>query len=260
MRNSRVLKKLRAGGVASCVKINLDSSRAAEMAAMAGVDCLWLCMEHVPNDLSLIERQILAAKAHDADSLVRVSRGGYSDYIRPFELDATGIMVPHIMSLEDAKNVVRMTKFHPIGRRPIDGGNTDGEFCAIDMVEYMEHSNREKFVMVQIEDPEPLDELDDIAALDGIDMLFFGPADFSQGIGAPGQWDDPRITDVRKRVAQAARKHGKFAGTTGNPDTFMELVEMGYQFIPLASDVRPLSVYFREAVDKFNSKANSYTR
>jgi len=153
-----------------------------------------------------------------------------------------------------------MTKFHPIGRRPIDGGNTDGEFCAIDMVEYMEHSNREKFVMVQIEDPEPLDELDDIAALDGIDMLFFGPADFSQGIGAPGQWDDPRITDVRKRVAQAARKHGKFAGTTGNPDTFMELVEMGYQFIPLASDVRPLSVYFREAVDKFNSKANSYTR
>ncbi len=253
MRNSRVLKKLRAGEVASCLKINLDSSRAAEMAAMAGVDCLWLCMEHVPNDLSLIERQILAAKAHNADSLVRVSRGGYSDYIRPFELDATGIMVPHIMSLQDAKNVVRMTKFHPIGRRPIDGGNTDGEFCALGMVEYMEHSNKEKFVMVQIEDPEPLDELDEIAALEGIDMLFFGPADFSQGIGAPGQWDDPRIADVRKRVAQAAKRHGKFAGTTGSPDTFMQLVDLGYQFIPIGSDVRPLSQHFNEAVKKFNN-------
>lgn len=254
MRSSRVLRKLRAGEIVSCLKVNLDSNRAVEMAAMSGTDCVWLCMEHVPNDLSLIERQILAAKCHDVDTMVRVSRGGYSDYIRPFELDATGIMVPHIMSLEDAKNVVRMTKFHPIGRRPIDGGNADGDFCGADMLEYMAHSNHEKFVTIQIEDPEPLDELDEIAALDGIDMLFFGPADFSQGIGAPGQWNDPRISDTRKRVAEAAVKHGKIAATTGSPDDVDNFVKMGYRFIAIGGDVRGLLTHFEDLVDRFKSQ------
>ncbi|MCE5323332.1 aldolase [bacterium] len=255
MKNSKVLRKLRAGEIVSCVKLNLDSSRAAEMAAMAGFDCLWLCMEHVPNDLALIERQILAAKAYDADTMVRVPRGCYSDYIRPLELDATGIMVPHIMSLEDAKNVVRMTRFFPIGRRPIDGGNSDGDFCAAEMVEYMEFANRERFITVQIEDPEPLDDLDAIAALDGIDMLFFGPADFSQGIGAPGQWNDERIIETRKRVAQAATKHGKFAGTTGNVNNIEELVDLGYTFLPMGSDVRTLTGFFNDTAFKFAQTA-----
>ena len=127
MRPSRTLAKLRSGGVASCCfKLNLADARAAEIAAMAGFDCLWTDREHVPNDLSAVEKIIWAAKAHNADVIVRVPRGSYSDYIRPLELDAAGIMVPHIMSLADAQNVVRMTRFHPVGRRPVDGGNADG--------------------------------------------------------------------------------------------------------------------------------------
>jgi 4-hydroxy-2-oxoheptanedioate aldolase len=216
------------------------------MAAMTGVDCVWLCTEHVPNDWFLLERQVLAAKSQGADAMVRVARGSYSDYIRPLEMDAAGIMVPHVMSLEDARNVVRMTRFHPIGRRPVDGGNADADFVRAGMVEYMAHANRERFVAIQIEDPEPLDELEEIAALEGIDMLFFGPADFSQGIGAPGQWDDPRIADTRKRVVEAALRHGKFAGTPGTPDTLDQLVKMGYRFIPMGSDVSGLTSYFRD--------------
>jgi len=114
MRPSRTLAKLRAGGIASCFKLNLADARAAEIAALAGFDCLWTDREHVPNDLSVVEACIWAAKAHDTDVIVRVSRGGYSDYIRPLELDAAGIMVPHVMSLADAQNVVRMTRFHPV--------------------------------------------------------------------------------------------------------------------------------------------------
>lgn len=246
MKGSRVLQKLRAGKVATCIKLNLDSSRVVEMAAMTGVDCVWLCTEHVPNDLALLERQILAAKSQGADSMVRVARGSYSDYIRPLEMDCSGIMVPHVMGLEDAKHVVKTTRFHPIGRRPVDGGNADGEFTRIGILEYMAHANQDRFVAIQIEDPEPLDELEEIAALEGIDMLFFGPADFSQGIGAPGQWDDPRIADTRKRVVDAALRHGKFAGTPGSPDTLDELVRMGYRFIPMGADVIGLTSYFRD--------------
>jgi len=70
---------------------------------MAGFDCLWLDMEHVANDYATIEHGIWAAKSRDTDVLVRVPRGSYSDLVRPLELDAAGIMVPHVMSLADAK-------------------------------------------------------------------------------------------------------------------------------------------------------------
>ena len=237
MRPSRVLNKLRQGQVVTCYKLNLDSARVVEVGAIAGFDCLWTDMEHTANDLALVERQITVAKMHDVDVLVRVARGSYSDYVRPLELDAAGIMVPHIMSLADARNVVRMTRFHPVGRRPVDGGNADGAYCAIDFKEYLRQANRERFVIVQIEDPEPLAELEDIARVDGIDMLFFGPGDFSHGIGAPGEWDDPRITATRRRVAEVCRAHGKFAGTVGSPEQAADLIGMGYRFLNIGADV-----------------------
>ena len=90
MRESCVLKKLRAGEVVSCFKLNLSCARAAEIAAMHGFDCLWTDMEHVPDDWSVVEKQILAAKTRNVDVMVRVARGGYSDYIKPLELDASG--------------------------------------------------------------------------------------------------------------------------------------------------------------------------
>jgi 4-hydroxy-2-oxoheptanedioate aldolase len=84
---------------------------------------------------------------------------------RAFEIAAmSGIMVPHIMNLEDAINVVRMTRFHPFGRRLVDGGNADGSYCNLDFDEYLKVSNQQKFVVVQIEDPEPLEELKAIAS------------------------------------------------------------------------------------------------
>lgn len=248
---SRVLKKLRQGEVVTCTKVNLESSRAMEITAMAGYDCLWLDMEHVPNDWLNVEKQILAAKAHGADVMVRVSRGSYSDHIKPLELDAAGIMVPHIMGLEDAQKVARMTRFHPVGRRAVDGGNADGAYCQVDFLDYLQQANEQRFVVVQIEDPEPLAELEAIARVPGIDMLFFGPSDFSQGIGAPGQWDHPEIIRTRQRVAEVCLAHGKFAGTVGSPSQAGDLVAMGYQFISIGADVIQLFDGCRELLNQF---------
>ncbi len=253
MRESRVLKKLREGEIVSCFKVNSNDGQIAELSAMAGFDCLWLDREHIAQDWSAVAAQNWAAKAHDVDVMVRVSRGGYSDYIKPLEMDATGILVPHIMSLEDAKKVVQTTRFHPVGRRPIDGGNADGNYANLNFNEYLKQSNEQKFVILQIEDPEPLEELEAIAELDGYDMLFFGPGDFSQGIGAPGQWDHPRLIEARKKVAEVARKYGKFAATTGGIQSLKEFVDMGYQFISIGADVIGLSAYCNELVSSFNN-------
>lgn len=254
MRESRVLRKLRSGDPVLSFKINLADARVCDLAAMMGFDCLWLDMEHVANTWSAIEEQIRAAKVHDVDAMVRVARGSYSDHIRPLELDAAGIMVPHVLSLADARNVVRMTRFHPVGRRPVDGGNADGGYANIDFTEYLRQSNENRFVVLQIEDPEPLEELESIAALEGFDMLFFGPGDFSQGIGAPGDFGHPRLIDARKRVAEAALRHGKFAGTTTPLDRVGEMIALGYRFLNVGADVLGLNQYCRSIVEKWDEQ------
>lgn len=254
MRESRVLKKLRGGDSASCFKINLTDPKVCEIAAMSGFDCVWLDQEHIGTDWSALSSGIWAAKSHDTDVVVRVPRGSYSDYIRPLEMDAAGIIVPHIMNLEDAKRVVNMTRFHPVGRRPVDGGNADGGYTTLEFNEYIAQANRQRFVVLQIEDPEPLDDLEAIAELEGYDILFFGPGDFSHGIGAPGQWDHPKLLETRKRVAQVANKYGKFAATTGSIGNLDELTDMGYRFVSVGADVVALTKYCRELVRDFASR------
>ena len=251
MRRSRVLERLRSGRAVSCIKLNLDNARVAELAAMAGVDCLWLALEHVASDWAVLEAQIYAAKAYDVDVMVRVARGSYSDYIRPLELDAAGIMVPHIMSLADAQSVIRMTRFHPIGRRPIDGGNADGAYAQVGLKDYIRQANEDRFIVFQIEDPEPMAELEAIASLPGLDMLFFGQGDFSHGLGAPGEANHPKLVDARKRVAEVALAKGKFAGTTGPVGSVPEFLSLGYRFLGIGADVLGLAPYFGGLVKDF---------
>ena len=250
MRKSRVLAKMRNGQPAVSVKLNLRDPRGAEIAARSGFDCIWIDLEHSPNSIDQVEDVVRAAKIYDCDVLTRVEKGGYNDYIKPLEADSTGIMVPHLMSLQEAKEIVYYTKFHPIGRRPLDGGNADGAYTMVDGKQYMETANRERFTVVQIEDPEPLKELDEICALEGIDMIFFGPADFSQGIGAPLDFANAELQRVRKLVAQKAKEYGKFAGTVGSVDNFYDLVAMGYDFINIESDVCVLPKAYKEELAK----------
>ena len=246
MRRSRVLEIIRSGGVALCAKTNFTDPRAVELICRCNFDCIWLDIEHTPNTLEQTENQVRAAKVYDVDTLVRIARGGYGNIIHPLEMDATGIMVPHIMSLEDARKVAWLSRFHPIGRRPYDGGNLDGAFCTIPVESYMRQANEQRFVIAQIEDPEPLDELEEIIQVEGIDMYLLGPGDFSQGIGAPGQWDHPKIDQTRRRIAELARKHGKFAAATGPAAMLGDLIDMGYQFVNVCADVVSLYQSFTE--------------
>jgi 4-hydroxy-2-oxoheptanedioate aldolase len=251
MKPSKVLRKLRNGEVVNCINVHFDP-QVTDIVGRAGFDCVWIDNEHLAQDWSSLQTHIWAAKSNDMDVMVRVSRGGYSDYIKPLEMDATGIMVPHIMGIDDARKVVQMTRFHPIGRRPLDGGNADGAYATINYADYLPLANRERFIIVQIEDPEPMADLDAIASLDGIDMLFFGPADFSQGIGAPGEWDHPKLVDARRRVAEVAIKHGKFAGTTGNINNMAVLMELGYKFINIGADVLAVGEYCKNLMAGFS--------
>jgi len=246
---SRVLRLIREGQLPTVLKINLSDPRVVEAAGFCGADAVWLCNEHVPNDWNSLEGQIRAARIHRMDSIVRVSRGSYSDYVRPFEAGATGIIVPHVTDADEARQIVEWVRFHPMGKRALDGGNVDGQFCLLPLDEYLEHSNTERFVILQIESPEALENVEEIAAVPGFEGLLFGPGDFSHRIGKAGQIDDPVVVAARKRVAAAANKNGKFAVTAGLIAPFEELVAEGHKLIGIGADVVGITSYIQQRLD-----------
>ncbi len=248
VRASRILKTLGAGKIPTCFKLNLADARAVELAGLAGADAVWLCHEHVPNDWLNVENMIRAARVHDMDAIVRVAKGSYSDYVKPLEAGATGIMVPHVASAEEARRIVEMARFQPLGRRPIDGGNIDGAFCQIATSDYIAQCNREQFLIFQIESPEALEHVERIAAVPGFNGLLFGAGDFSHLIGKAGQVGAPEVAAARQRVAAAARANGKFAMTAGLVAPWEVQAAEGYNMFNLGADVIGLGQYFRQKI------------
>ncbi|MBQ8551253.1 MAG: aldolase [Clostridia bacterium] len=251
-KNSPMIEKLRRDELVVSVKLNVSDAVIAELAAYAGFDAVWLDMEHCPSDYQEIKNAFYAAKARGAETIVRTPRGAYSNLTRPLEMDAAAIMVPHVMSKQDAEQVAHYTKFHPIGRRPIDGGNGDGMYCLMGTEDYIKYSNEQKLTIIQIEDIEAYEQIEEIAAVPGIDMLFFGPADFSHSIGEPVNIGNDRTMEAKRRVAEVARRHGKLAGTVGGVGNMRELYDMGYRLINLGADVVALGAYFTDIMKNVN--------
>ena len=95
--------------------------------------------------------------------------------------------------------------------------------------------------------------------MEGIDIIFFGPGDFSHAIGAAGQWNDPRIARARKRIAEAAVRHGKIAGTVGGLENMNELLDMGYRFLNIGADVVALNAYCSSRVSGWSKNVARQT-
>jgi 4-hydroxy-2-oxoheptanedioate aldolase len=251
MRASRVREKLAAGKPVLVTKMNTLDPMVADIVGLTGFDCLWLCNEHTGIDWDRMGHLIRAAAMNGTDTVIRVSKGSYSDYIRPLELGATGIMVPHCMSGREAREIGRATRFQPLGRRALDGGNCDGLYCLVPVKDYLRLANENTFVVVQIEDPEALDHIDDIVKAPGVDVIFIGPGDLSHGLGDPGNIGHPRIQDAIMEVARACRRHNKHWGLPVTADTVQRYLDLGARFLSSGADVLGLGTYFKDLRDRF---------
>lgn len=237
MYESRVLRKLRNGEPVWCAKTNLTDPNAVEIFGAVGIHCVWLCMEHGPINLESVHNQVRAAKMMGMDSLVRVPRGCYSDIARPLEMDATGVMVPHCMNGGEARDIVRMARFQPVGRRAWDGGNSDGPFCMRPPKEYLQRANEERFLVVQIEDKEAVECMEDIVAVDGIDVFFLGPGDLSHSYGVPGEFSHLLVLEAIDKLAGLCKQYNRWWGIPCPPEKAPELLEKGARFLAAGSDV-----------------------
>ena len=238
MRKSKVLAKLRNGECVISIGISFtSSSRVTELAGLTGFDCLWIDMEHRPFDYDDVFHLVQGARAADTDCVVRIRKECEANYFRPLEDGAAGIMVPDCKSAQEAREVISHCKYPPLGSRGIDGVGPDADYGMVAAKEYMTHANRETFVIVQIEDRETVERVDEIAAVEGVDILFIGPGDLTKSYGILGDTKNPIFMDAVKKVADAAARHGKWWGLpAGNVETAQMYIDMGARFINCTSD------------------------
>jgi 2-dehydro-3-deoxyglucarate aldolase/4-hydroxy-2-oxoheptanedioate aldolase len=178
-----------------------------------GYDGLWIDAEHVQPTVRELEVASLAAAASGLDCFVRLPATDYAAVMRPLEAGVGGVMISMSRSAADVERAVRWAKFYPRGERGLNGGNRDGRFGLEPLDAYVERVNRETFVGIQVETAGALEEIEAIAAVPDVDLLFIGPADLSQVLGVPGQFEHARCFEAIERVATVCERVGKPWGT-----------------------------------------------
>jgi 4-hydroxy-2-oxoheptanedioate aldolase len=238
VRTSIVKKKLRRDEAALVVCLHYTDASIHEMTSLMGFDCIWLDLEHHGYSVETATQMMRAARVGSSDILARPAKGEFMRMSRLLEMGATGILYPRCDNAEEAAEVVRWAKFAPQGQRGADGANADMPYLMMPIGEYVRKANEETFVAIQVEDADGVARADEIAAVDGVDILFFGPGDFSILSGFPGQMDHPEIQRAMEHVAAAARRHGKHWGMPCfSPDHGRKLLDMGARFLAHGADI-----------------------
>jgi len=204
-----------------------------------GFHGLWFDMEHVGLSTRDLEIATAIARGQNLDTFCRVAPTDYATVTRCFEAGSSGIMAAQIFSASQAEEFVKWSKFAPRGYRGLNTGGWDARFTTMPAAEFTRRANDETFVAIQIETLQSVDECEAIAAIDGVDALFVGPADLSQSLGVTGQFFDDKCLAAIDRVATACRNTGKqWAAVAFNPQHARMLVDKGCRMISPANDTR----------------------
>jgi 2-dehydro-3-deoxyglucarate aldolase/4-hydroxy-2-oxoheptanedioate aldolase len=217
--------------------LDLASPASAELCAAAGYDWLLVDLEHgaaTESDLLGLLHAIDAGG--DSVPLVRPQSGERIRIGRALDVGAVGIMVPRLDSAEQAREAVSFLRYPPTGIR---GVATRVRGAGLGAVAHgdVQRLNDRVLGIIQIESVGGLRDADAIAAIDGVDVLFVGPADLSHSLGVPGRFDSPEYGSALEHVVAACRAHGKAAGILVY-DTAVVLrhLELGFTFVGIGAD------------------------
>jgi 4-hydroxy-2-oxoheptanedioate aldolase len=252
MRTSRVKAKLRNKEPVLITALHFPDPQVYEMVSLMGFDGIWLDMEHHPPSVETAAHLVRAARVGSSDVMIRPAKGEFMRLGRMLEIGAQGIMYPRCSGPDEAREVVQWSKFAPLGRRGFDGGNPDMPYCSMAIPDYLKQANDETFLVIQLEDQSAVDQADEIAAVPGVDVIFFGPADFTILSGIPGQFDHPQVQQAMEKISTAAKKAGKVWGMpTWSVEMTQKLLEMGARFLAHGCDIVMVKTSMEETQRKF---------
>ena len=224
LRPNRAKEKLAAGEIVTCLA-GVDTPYLVDFVGHLGIDAVWFEAEHGPVDFDAVGNLTRAADLWGMTPIVRVASANYSTIYRTLDMGAMGIVVPHVDTVEDARLVVESTKYAPIGRRGMYGPR---QSFGVD--NYLEKANDQTMTIVLIEDIKAVNNLDEILAVDHIDVYHVAPSDLAQSMGHIGHDDHP---DVQRTIDESLARiiaAGKTAGTTVGAHNVGRFRDQGVKF------------------------------
>ena len=197
-------------------------------------DYVWIDTEHGSYDIRAV-REKMAVFPKETAGLVRVTGTSPKEVERSLDAGADGVIIPKRTTVEEVREYVEAAYYPPEGNRGAAGSIAAGEF-GLDFDTYFERANENVFVMVQVERKELLDDIDEVAQIDGIDALFVSGSDLSISLGVPFNTTAPVFQRAAEKVRQAADRNGLVSATIPTEQDVDTLLEQGYRLFLLGSD------------------------
>ncbi len=235
-----LIRRLAAEESVLCLPLRISRlPHVVHMAKAAGFDALYVDMEHSTIALDDVSALCLAAAGAGVAPLVRVpSHDPY--YIgRTLEGGACGVIVPHVDTAAEARGVVSAALFPPLGHRSLAGAGVAFGYAQQSVEETQRQLNANTIVIAMIESTQGVENADEIAAVEGIDLLLVGTGDLTEQLGIAGQHRHPQIVAAYERVAAACRRHGRWlgvAGIKGQASVLRDLHQLGARFLSARND------------------------
>ena len=224
--------KLAAGEPAFGVSVMFPSPHVVEMLGALGFDWVLLDCEHGSLSPESVELMAMAAQASGMTPIARPATRSAEHIAQVLDRGVLGVQVPHVVTAQDAREVVQAVKYHPLGRRGLAAGTRSASYDAHgSMADYVRAANEATLIAAQIEDEAALANVDAIAAVDGIDVVFIGPSDLSQSMGHPGNAKAPRVAQAIDACLARIRASGKTPGMPSGADNVAEVLGKGVRYV-----------------------------
>ena len=224
--------------------------------ANAGCRFVFYDMEHTGLGYETLKWLFSTCRGLPIEPMVRVPRGEYTWLARALDLGARGVMIPMVESAGQARSIVQACRYPPLGRRGAAFGFAQCDYQGGDIGQKIRDYHDRTLVVAQIETERGLAAVEEIAAVDGIDVLWVGHFDLSNFMGIPAQFDNPTFLQAMQHVADVAKQHGKAAGFMATDPAWVDRVKaMGYTMLAVGTDVSLLADATRRLVDHAAAKA-----
>ncbi|QDS98199.1 HpcH/HpaI aldolase family protein [Adhaeretor mobilis] len=252
MRESKTLSRLKTGKVVRICGLGHFLPSFIRHAAHFGFDCIWLDLEHRSFDYREVQALLAYCHLYDIDCLIRPPTTQPTQLYRYLEDGAAGLMIPHVATSEEAREIVDAIKFPPLGNRGVDGAGLDSDFMLHGGPSYPGRANEETFLLVQIESPQAVDQIDSIAAVSGVDGLFIGPGDLGLRLG--NEDASLSVAQAIEAVAVAATQHKKAWGCPmATVEEMRALTQRGAQLVAHGNDFVGLKCHLEAMAGDFEN-------
>ncbi|MDR0450400.1 MAG: hypothetical protein LBH26_03960, partial [Treponema sp.] len=211
----------RGDSVKCCMLSELSTPNLARMFHSFGFDCLLIDCEHGYYDMTETANLIAAASGYDFPIIIRVAQGCQHDTVKYLDMGASGILLANVTSPAQAAELADLCLYAPDGDRGVSTFRAHTNYNNGNTLEVMKKANARNIVIAQIESLEAVEKIEEITAVPGLDGILLGPNDFTQHIGAFGQYEHPIIEEAIHKMVLSAKKYGKWSGIITNNDKLL---------------------------------------